>query len=392
MRSTSMLRLTFGSWPSHGLTLLAASLFFLNGCGNRVDGESRVNHDPSRSATHVAQVADVSDTTTQPTRDASRHDEEALTDDERATLESLRKVHDYPLYVMTYHHDYKTVVAQSASPQMQEGFACSLFAAFHGPDGSLMGRNFDWNESPALLLFTKPDQGYASVSMVDISYLGYNQFNLDELDSVEGRRRLLRAPLIPFDGMNDQGLTVAMAAVPDAAIPTYENKPTIVSVTLMRLMLDQAKTVDEALELVDDYNIDFAGGPNIHYLVADRQGNSALIELKHRRINVHRNEHPWQIATNFYLTGVIGEPEHSCDRYAKLSARLIEHEGKISLQQAMDSLENVAQPSTRWSMLYRMDALEAQLVLNRNYDAPYVISLQDQTIKRQSPASAASSK
>ena len=33
------------------------------------------------------------------------------------------------------------------------------------------GRNFDWQYSPALLLFTNPPDGYASVSMVDIEYL-----------------------------------------------------------------------------------------------------------------------------------------------------------------------------------------------------------------------------
>ena len=36
----------------------------------------------------------------------------------------------------------------------------------------LLGRNFDWYEHPALILFTDPPDGYASVSMVDISYLG----------------------------------------------------------------------------------------------------------------------------------------------------------------------------------------------------------------------------
>ena len=34
------------------------------------------------------------------------------------------------------------------------------------------GRNFDWEFSPALLLFTDPPDGYASVSMVDLTFLG----------------------------------------------------------------------------------------------------------------------------------------------------------------------------------------------------------------------------
>lgn len=352
-------------------------LFFL-GCGTASDLES-------------SQISESTAAISTPANKSIRDDDtEELTADEIASLKTLQKVDNYPLYVMTYNHEYDAMVTQHDQGQLEGAFACSLFAAFNGPDGSLVGRNFDWQESPALLLFTDPDDGYASVSMVDISYLGYNRFNLDDLDTVEGRRRLLRAPSIPFDGMNEHGLVVTMAAVPNAEIPKYEGKSSIISVTLMRLMLDQAKTVDEAIELVDDFNIDFAGGPNIHYLVADRDGDSAVVELKHRKIHIHRNEEPWQVATNFFLTGVLGDPTASCHRYAELTSQLQASEGKLSTGKAMDALQAVAQPSTRWSILYAMDKLEAHLVVNRNYDKPYVLSLKDQQIEQlENSASAA---
>ena len=57
----------------------------------------------------------------------------------------------------------------AASPR---AWACSLFAALGDVDNMLYGRNFDWDYSPAVLLFTDPPDGYASVSMVDIAYLG----------------------------------------------------------------------------------------------------------------------------------------------------------------------------------------------------------------------------
>jgi hypothetical protein len=37
----------------------------------------------------------------------------------------------------------------------------------------LFGRNFDYYYSPALLLFTRPPAGYASVSMVDLAVVGF---------------------------------------------------------------------------------------------------------------------------------------------------------------------------------------------------------------------------
>ncbi len=42
-------------------------------------------------------------------------------------------------------------------------------------EGELLGRNFDWNDHRSLLLFTDPPRRYASVSLVDISYLGYSK-------------------------------------------------------------------------------------------------------------------------------------------------------------------------------------------------------------------------
>ena len=95
--------------------------------------------------------------------------------------------------------------------------ACSLFAAFGEAGDTLFGRNFDWEFSPALLLFTDPPDGYASVSMVDLTFLEISPAaarTLTDLSPAE-RTALLAAPSMPFDGMNEYGLTIAMAAVPD---------------------------------------------------------------------------------------------------------------------------------------------------------------------------------
>jgi len=52
--------------------------------------------------------------------------------------------------------------------------------------------------------------------MVDIAYLGFEGSKagaLTNLPLVE-RRALLDAPSLPFDGMNERGLAIGMAAVP----------------------------------------------------------------------------------------------------------------------------------------------------------------------------------
>jgi len=71
-------------------------------------------------------------------------------------------------------------------------------------------------------------RGYASVSMVDITYLGFKESQLKNLTDlpIEDRLALLDAPSMPFDGMNEHGLVIGMAAVPaDQIEPDPRNQP-----------------------------------------------------------------------------------------------------------------------------------------------------------------------
>lgn len=278
-----------------------------------------------------------------------------MTADIQKTLASLRQVDDYPLFTMTYYGAYELNLPETpAAGQSTPGWACSLFVTFADPAQPIFARNFDWQQAPALLLFTDPPDGYASVSMVDISYLGYDESSLDKLQSFEGQQDLLYAPRIPFDGMNEHGLAVGMAAVDPTAIPTDPQKPTIGSLRIIRLMLDRAQTVEEALGLFQQYNVDFSGGPPIHYLVADREGHSAVIEYKAGELRITHGDAPWQVATNFYLADSTPAQRQADQRYNRLDLALTKVAGKTSLGEAMTMLSDVAQHHTRWSVVYGM--------------------------------------
>jgi len=286
------------------------------------------------------------------------------------TLSSLDQIDDFPLYTMIYEGEF-VPEAESLSAQRYEedpAWGCSLFAAYGDPDENLYGRNFDWDFSPALLLFMDPPDGYASVSMVDIYYLGYKgerAFGIIDLP-LEEQVGLLDAPYIPFDGMNEAGLAVGMAAVPPGGMEDDPNKETIDSLMAIRKVLDGAATVDEAVEIMSSYNIDMVGTP-IHYLVSESSGRSALIEFSKGEMIVLPNESNWQIATNFLLSETWTDPGIHCGRYGRIEERLIELEGKIRPSQAMDLLGDVAQPSTQWSVVYRVSAGEIWVVMGREY-------------------------
>ncbi len=234
--------------------------------------------------------------------------EATLSELEVATLSSLKKVDDFPLYTMHYYGSSEPGWSGSAGPgepasaQLPSTWACSLFAALGGTD-KFYGRNFDWVDSPALLLFTHPTNGYASVSMVDLAYLGLGDKvnRLTELPLGQ-RQALLKAPALPFDGMNEHGLVVGMAAVPDGNTRLDPGKETLDSLQAIRKMLDQASTVDEAGAVLQRYNIDWGSGPALHYLIADRSGQSVLVEFYQGKRQIIPNDKPWHLATNFLLS------------------------------------------------------------------------------------------
>lgn len=307
------------------------------------------------------------------TAPASSSDTVAITPAQREqqTLASIKKIDAHPLYSMTYYGDYDRMAGVKVATTGRKPWGCSLFTATADPEQAIYGRNFDWDYNPAMLLFTDPSDGYASVSMVDISYLGIDHKAVKANDTLAGRKELLRAPLLPFDGMNEHGLTVGMAAVDPDTAPREAGKPTVGSLRIIRIMLDKAKTTDEALKLMQDYNIDFVGGPPIHYLIADPSGHSAVVEFTDGQMHIIRNDRPWLTAMNFYLNDA-DEGERQRDwRYAAASKRLSDVNGAMTWQESMDLLKQVAQGDTQWSIVYSMSTGDVHLAMSRQFANVY---------------------
>ncbi len=267
---------------------------------------------------------------------------------------------------------------QSRSP----AFACTGFTA-RSPQGErLLGRNFDWYRHPALLLFTDPPDGFASVSMVDISYLGFTgPIKLDDPSVLSG---LLKAPYLPFDGMNERGLAVGMMAVPHSEGGDDPGKATLDDLEAIRLLLDYAADVDQAIKLLEGYNVDWGGGPAIHYLLADASGASAVVEFIGGQPQVFRSPSSWQISTNFLFAEVpLDKAGAECWRYKTADAALSQSEGVLDAQGAMGLLQRVSGAGTTatiWSVVYNLSSGQVQVVMDRDYDQVYSFELKSRLI------------
>ncbi|MGR6319318.1 carcinine hydrolase/isopenicillin-N N-acyltransferase family protein [Micromonospora soli] len=282
------------------------------------------------------------------------------------TLANLRKVDDLPLYEMTYVGDYDPTVGVSGTAEASP-FGCSLFAALGDRSRPLFARNFDWEPNPALVLRTDPPDGYASISLVDISYLGVGS-------DPAGDRRLLDAPLLPFDGMNERGLAVGLAADEGPTARPVPGRPTVGSVRILRLVLDSAATVDEAIAVFGRYNLDFDGGPPLHYLLADATGASAVVEFVDGVLRADQRRGPWQALTNVPAAGVPDNELRRDHRYGLLAKALDAAGGAVDAPTALRVLDSVRQPHTRWSVTYGLRSGEVRLVPTgggeRSYQLP----------------------
>lgn len=276
------------------------------------------------------------------------------------TAGSLRQVDDLPLYEMTYYGDYDAEAPLTATElaRKSDGWACSLFLR-----GTEFGRNFDWKPNPAMVVRAHPPGGYASLAVTDVApVLGHP----GPPDLPADRRRLAHAVLTPYDGVNEKGLAVGMAAVPDAELPpAVPGQVTVSGERLIRILLDRAATVGEAVALMRAYRVTFDGGPQIHYLIADASGASAIVEYGAAGATVVDD----RILTNITMAGSSKAARMADTRYRTLA------EGLPTKATSMELLRAVAQGHTRWSVVYDLKSGGAHVVTAKRWGRAHAFTL-----------------
>jgi hypothetical protein len=297
-----------------------------------------------------------------------------------ATLRTLQQVDDYPLYVMHYQGTYlfDWYLTQGAdSPIMQflmRMNASKLCTTFTGrtPDGDvLMGRNFDWDPHPALLLYTDPPGGHASVSMVDMYYLGYDGPERSWLQRIA----LLFSPYVIVDGMNEYGVAASSLKVPCRPGSGDSDKTAIISNHVMRLALDYARDVEEALVLLRDYDVAFPAAC-VHFFLADATGRSVIIEYIGGEPVVIENVEPWQVVTNFLVSEEQPQGNSSpCWRYNVAYQQLALTNGTVTAPQAMAIAAAASVPETNWSAVYNLTDGGVDVAVGGNYDRVHHFAL-----------------
>ncbi len=243
---------------------------------------------------------------------------------------------------------------------------CSTFAVRCGDGATVFCRNFDFsNHAPTAVVFTAPPSGYRSISVCSLGVLEFTPF--DSPEHWGSRPLLLALPFVPMDGMNEKGLAAAVLQLPGAAVRQNTGKPPLFTTLVIRLLLDRARSVEEALELLKNYDLADASLGHFHFQIADASGDSAVVEFDANRTWVVRGGSPGQAASNCESGPESGRAKVGADRLEKMTAGI--SRGLADSAEAAKLLESVRQPSTVWSGVYELSTLRLNLLLPSSGDA-----------------------
>ena len=315
----------------------------------------------------------------------------ALFSTELSAVSTIKQIGE-GLYYMEYEGDYgfDAFIAGGGAPsdqKMASYIVSFLTKGFYTPDfgegeksygcSSLSssvytGRNFDWEYGDAIIVKAIPKDGYASVSTVYTDFLGFGEGWKPE--GTGNKFMSLASVYVPLDGMNEMGLVISDLLVNNSP-ETHQVSDNVdtTTVSAMRLVLDKASTVEEAVELLKNVDMNSSIGSNHHYAISDRYGNSVAVEWVENIMYVT----PSPVLTNHIVAPGIGEEtgtEESRNRIGRLEEALKQGVAtKDGVKRVME--ENSYPDETTWTVVYDKSSLTLDYYWHGDYSKPISFSV-----------------
>ncbi len=255
-------------------------------------------------------------------------------------------------------------------------FGCSTLAAKSSNGEYIFGRNFDWGKCNAMVVISENENYYSSISTVNTDFIKQGTGSL--YSNLNDELKALAAMYAPLDGMNEKGLCVAVNMIQDGeSIKQNTDKPDITTTTAVRLLLNKAENVDEAVKILEGCDMHSSMGMMVHFALADSSGKSVVVEYIDNEMIVTETS----IVTNFYIAegkkhGIGTQQSH--ERYEILAKALNEN---MTMQDVADALDSVSKDnfnefeSTEWSAVFNQTTKEVWYYHRENYDKCYKFRL-----------------
>lgn len=246
------------------------------------------------------------------------------------------------------------------------GLACTTFSLDKNGQ-HVVGKNYDWHLGRGLVMVnkrnvskkamqgTQKDPGpYASWTSTYGS-LTFNQY---------GRE-------MPMGGINEAGLVVELMMLINTSYPEPDARYAIKDLQWIQYQLDNFSRVEEVISSDTHIRILTHEKPGLHFLVADRTGNCAVIEFIDGKLTYNTADTMTVkvLTNNTYAESKaflkmhkgfggqfpVNKGESSLKRFICTAKMLKDYTPQVeesAVDFAFTILENVAQASTKWSIVY----------------------------------------
>lgn len=228
----------------------------------------------------------------------------------------------------------------------------------------MLGKNFDWTF----------DKGYIIKNLKNttkVAYFTHHGTSASWTSKYGSITFNQNGKEMPYGGMNEKGLVVEMLWLEDTRFNISEDKTYLNELEWIQYQLDNFQTVDEVVANVETLKIYPIKG-KIHYILADTNGKSVIIEYLDGKPMVYEKEaNACQAITNKsvafsekYIDNIQGIRQNNTSeiyRYHQLENQIkkLQNPSDFSEKTAFQLLERVNIPKgdfkTVWSIVYNIE-------------------------------------
>lgn len=326
--------------------------------------------------------------------------------EQKKTIESIKAVVPGRFYTIDYTADYKLDAFIKSGADSLEAFGkyagmhlldpvklaagiakgklmkrfdsgCSVFTGFNEAEQPLFCRGYDYPHEPVTLLVkTAPKNGYRSIGVADLGFLEMNAGSFE--DGKTDLSNLMLAPYITVDGFNEKGFAVAALALMHRGVRQNTGKQKMSTTVAIRMLLDRAATVREAIDLLKQYDMCTPmADMDFQFMLMDRSGVNKVVAY----VNGELREWDAKYVTNYVLDPLYGEAFEE-PRFLMMKNFVIEHKDHFETDDAFAMLRCVAangksasKSVTVWDTVTNLETNTMLLVHERDWEHKYEFSL-----------------
>lgn len=163
---------------------------------------------------------------------------------------------------------------------------------------------------------------------------------------------------MPVCGVNEKGLIVEQATMPEAVYPSEEGKAAISCLEAVQYLLDTCETVQQAVAAFENFNISNQSG-KLHYFLMDTSGDKAIVEFLGGERFVFQGSGMLPLITNSAYTATcegksdfISEYEENSYKRFDVVKEELKRENPLTVDSAFRILYEARRDDTVWSVVY----------------------------------------